>query len=105
MTPPPTATAAHRPQRARSRTTTPRPARRTSGPARPGAHTARRAVPAGAGGAAAVPPPLALRLARTGARIGDARVLDRLVRGRAWIAIVAAGLMGIVFMQVSMLQL
>jgi cell division protein FtsL len=62
-------------------------------------------VPVAAGGAAAVPPPLALRLARAGARIGDARVLDRLVRGRAWIAIVAAGLMGIVFMQVSMLQL
>jgi hypothetical protein len=62
-------------------------------------------VPAAAGGAVAAPPPLALRLARAGARIGDARVLDRLVRGRAWIAIVAAGLMGIVFMQVSMLQL
>jgi cell division protein FtsL len=38
-------------------------------------------------------------------RIGDARVLDRLVRGRAWIALVAIGLMGIVFMQVSLLKL
>jgi outer membrane biosynthesis protein TonB len=38
-------------------------------------------------------------------RVGDARVLDRLVRGRAWIAIVAAALIGIVFMQVSMLKL
>ena len=38
-------------------------------------------------------------------RVGDARVLDRLVRGRAWIAIMAVGLMGIVFMQVSLLKL
>jgi cell division protein FtsL len=38
-------------------------------------------------------------------RVGDARVLDRLVRGRAWIAIVAVALIGIVFMQVSMLKL
>jgi cell division protein FtsL len=58
----------------------------------------------GAGGAVAAPP-LALRLAHAGVRIGDARVLDRLVRGRAWIAIIAVGLLGIVFMQVSMLQL
>jgi cell division protein FtsL len=57
------------------------------------------------GGAVAVAPPLALRLARAAARIGDARFLDRLVRGRAWIALVAVGLMGIVFMQVSMLRL
>jgi cell division protein FtsL len=35
----------------------------------------------------------------------DTRLLDRLVRGRAWIALVAVALMGIVFMQVSMLQL
>ncbi|MCW3048767.1 MAG: hypothetical protein JWO74_3051, partial [Solirubrobacterales bacterium] len=35
----------------------------------------------------------------------DTRLLDRLVRGRAWIGLVAVALMGIVFMQVSMLQL
>jgi hypothetical protein len=64
----------------------------------------RRGSPAGAGAAAAAPP-LAVRLARAGARIGDARLLDRLVRGRGWIALVAIGLMGIVFMQVSMLRL
>jgi hypothetical protein len=63
-------------------------------------------VPAGAvPGSAAAAPPLALRLARAGARIGDARLLDRLVRGRGWIALVAVGLMGIVFVQVSMLRL
>ena len=38
-------------------------------------------------------------------RVGDARLLDRLVRGRAWIALIAVGLMGIVFMQVSLLKL
>jgi cell division protein FtsL len=38
-------------------------------------------------------------------RVGDARLLDRLVRGRAWIALVAIGLIGIVFMQVSLLKL
>jgi hypothetical protein len=38
-------------------------------------------------------------------RIGDARVLDRLVRGRAWIALVAVALIGVVFMQVSLLKL
>jgi cell division protein FtsL len=35
----------------------------------------------------------------------DAPVLDRLTRGRAWIALIAAGLIGIVFMQVSLLRL
>jgi hypothetical protein len=35
----------------------------------------------------------------------DSRVLDRLVRGRGWIAIVGVGLIGIVFLQVSLLNL
>jgi cell division protein FtsL len=61
-------------------------------------------VLAGAG-AATARPPLALRLGATAMRVGDARLLDRLVRGRAWIALVAIGLMGIVFMQVSLLKL
>ena len=97
MTPP--ATAAH-PARG-SRRTTNRPPRRVSGPAQ----ASRRPAASARGAAAVAPPPLALRLAHAGARIGDAKVLDRLVRGRAWIAIVAVGLMGIVFMQVSMLRL
>jgi cell division protein FtsL len=106
---PPDATASPRTARA-SRGTThrrapSRPPRRVSGPAQ-GARAARAAVPVPAGaGAGAAAPPLALRLARAGARIGDARLLDRLVRGRGWIALVAVGLMGIVFMQVSMLRL
>jgi cell division protein FtsL len=57
------------------------------------------------GGAVAAPAPFALRLGRTAMRVGDARVLDRLVRGRGWIALIAVGLMGIVFMQVSLLKL
>jgi cell division protein FtsL len=35
----------------------------------------------------------------------DAPFLDRLTRGRAWIGLVAVGLIGIVFMQVSLLRL
>jgi cell division protein FtsL len=100
MTPPP-ATAAANGHRSRTlrRGTAPRAPRRVSGPTRPP-----RAALAG-GGAAVARPPLGMRLGHRAMRIGDARVLDRLVRGRAWIAIVAAALIGIVFMQVSMLKL
>lgn len=49
--------------------------------------------------------PKAEVLAAGAKRLGDARVLDRLVRGRTWIAIVAVLLLGIVFMQVSLLRL
>jgi cell division protein FtsL len=94
-----TPAAQHRSRRLR-RAPAPRAPRRVSGPARPP-----RAALAGAGGAAVARPPLSLRLGRRAMRVGDARLLDRLVRGRAWIAIVAAALMGIVFMQVSMLKL
>jgi hypothetical protein len=101
MTPPATAASrtGHRPGKLR-RGPAPRASRRVSGPPRPP-----RAALAGAGGAAVARPPLSLRLGRRAMRVGDARVLDRLVRGRAWIAIVAAALIGIVFMQVSMLKL
>jgi cell division protein FtsL len=91
--------AEHRSRKLR-RGTAPRAPRRVSGPGRPA-----RAALAGAGGAAVTRAPLSLRLGRRAMRVGDARVLDRLVRGRAWIAIVAAALIGIVFMQVSMLKL
>ena len=74
-----------------------------SGPAR-GAR-AQTGAPVPRGGAVAVTPPLGLRLARRGGRIVDARFLDRLLRGRVWIALLAVGLMGIVFIQVSMLRL
>ena len=96
MTPPASAAHTAHPARPARRRSAARPPRRVSGPARP----ARGAAPA-----VAASPPLGLRLARAAASIPDARLLDRLVRGRAWIAIVAAGLLGIVFMQVSMLRL
>jgi hypothetical protein len=99
MTPPASATTPH-PARPTRRRPAQRPTRRVSGPAR-----GRRAAPPPAGGAVAVAPPLALRVARAGGRIVDARFLDRLLRGRVWIALLAIGLMGIVFIQVSMLRL
>ncbi len=81
------------------------PAAATAAPARtlPGRRPA-PAVPRRRSGCAHARP-LAPRLARTARRVGDARVLDRLVRGRAWIALVAVALMGVVFMQVSLLKL
>jgi hypothetical protein len=96
----PTAAATGHRSRKLRRSPAPRSPRRVSGPTRPP-----RAALAGGGGAAVARPPLSLRLGRRAMRVGDARVLDRLVRGRAWIAIVAAALIGIVFMQVSMLKL
>jgi cell division protein FtsL len=100
MTPPATIAARH-PTRTTRRTPTQRPPRRISGPSRP-----KRDPRASATGATAVArPPLAMRLGLRAMRVGDARVLDRLVRGRAWIALVAVALMGIVFMQVSLLKL
>jgi hypothetical protein len=99
MTPPSTAAATRQAGHSRTvrRGATPRASRRISGPAR----TPRAAL----AGALAGRAPLSLRLGSTAMRVGDARVLDRLVRGRAWIALMAIGLMGIVFMQVSMLRL
>jgi hypothetical protein len=86
--------AAAAPARTRSRRTAPAP-RRISGPVRGGR----------AAGAVAVPPPLALRLGGRLHGIAEHRLLERIIRGRAWIAILAVGLIGIVFMQVSMLRL
>ncbi len=49
--------------------------------------------------------PLAARRRRTAARVLDAPVLERLLRGRVWIAIVGVALLGIVAMQVAILRL
>ena len=110
MTPPDTAAPIRAGRGTTHRRAPSRPPRRVSGPTRhprsAGAH-APLPLPAGPrlGAGTGARPPLARRLARAGARIGDARLLDRLVRGRGWIGLVAVGLMGIVFMQVSMLRL
>jgi hypothetical protein len=81
------------------RTVAPRAPRRVSGPAarpRRGEDARRRA---------AAPDPFAVRALHRTRALSDSRFLDRLIRGRLWIPLVAAGLMGIVFMQVSMLKL
>jgi hypothetical protein len=96
----------------------PRHPRRVSGPLRarldagaltvPGAVAAPRPqrLPArpplrvAAGGAA-----IASRVAGVALDVSGSRAMDRLVRSRAWIVIVAFGLIGIVAMQVSMLKL
>jgi hypothetical protein len=100
MTPPATIAARH-PARTTRRNPTQRPPRRISGPSRP-----KRDPRANATAATAVArPPFTMRLGARAMRVGDARLLDRLVRGRAWIALMAIGLIGIVFMQVSLLKL
>jgi hypothetical protein len=100
MTPPATIAARH-PARTTRRKPTQRLPRRISGPGRP-----KRDPRASATAATAVArPPFAMRLGARAMRVGDARLLDRLVRGRAWIALMAIALIGIVFMQVSLLKL
>ncbi len=99
----PTTVAARHPARTTRRKPAERPPRRISGPVRPKREP--RVAGAAAGGAAVARTPLAMRLGTRAMRIGDARLLDRLVRGRAWIALMAIGLIGIVFMQVSLLKL
>lgn len=101
MTPPATIAARHPTRTVPRGPAAPRRPRRYSGPRRP-----KRDPRAGATAAtAAARPPFAMRLGARAMQVGDARVLDRLVRGRAWIAIMAIGLIGIVFMQVSLLKL
>lgn len=98
MTPPPhaagaaTATARGRAQTAPLR----RAPRRVSGPVRRSAGSAR---------AGTLAQPLGVRLAGALAALPDQPLVDRLVRGRAWIGVLGAMLIGIVAMQVSLLQL
>jgi hypothetical protein len=88
MTPPAAAAAA---PRTRTRRHEPAP-RRVSGPSR---------KPTPQQG----PPRLVVRLGGAVHSIAEHRWLERLIRGRAWIGIVGVGLIGIVFMQVSMLRM
>ncbi len=108
---PPAANAAGRPLHAPSgrSAATARPARRVSGPLR--APQPRAAGPGVGGRPVAVPrpapraAPLLERLLELLRALPDHRLLDRLIRGRAWIAILAVSLLGIVFLQVSLLKL
>jgi cell division protein FtsL len=72
------------------------PPRRVSVPARPARGPA---VATGAPGSLLLG---AAALART---LPDSRALDRLIRGRTWVAVIAVALIGIVAMQVHMLEL
>lgn len=107
---PPAATAAATTRAPRRRTaTSPRPraasrggavrrapARRVSGPL--------RGATAGAGSAAAsVALPLGARALQGIAALPDRAIVERMVRGRAWIAVVGTLLIGLVFMQVTLL--
>jgi hypothetical protein len=94
------------------RTVAPRAPRRVSGPARPApsrpaAKPRHREDPRPRTGVRRAPvrDPFIVRAIERTIRMADSRFLDRLIRGRLWIPLVAAGLMGIVFMQVSMLKL
>jgi cell division protein FtsL len=102
MTPSATTAAGRAPGLRRS--PAPRVPRRISGPARPPARPRPRTRTATRPAAARSRVVLGA-VARRLRALPDTRLLDRLVRGRAWIALVAVALMGIVFMQVSMLQL
>jgi hypothetical protein len=108
MTPAPATASARRQASARPatrRSPAPRAPRRVSGPARPrtlaGATVARPVAlprPVIGGG-------LAPRLGAWVRNLPDHRLLDRLIRGRAWIVLIGVLLTGIVALQVSMLKL
>jgi len=99
MTPPAAASAAHRGRvGAPARPLTPRP-RRVSGPARPPSRP--RTPPA----AAPREQGLANGLLAGAEGLLHARSLDRLIRGRGWIAVIAFALIGIVTLQLGLLKL
>jgi hypothetical protein len=97
---PPAAAAAHAPAVRPRRPLAPRGPRRVSGPARPSApaRPARsRRVAREAG--------FALGLISALESLAQHRLLDRLIRGRTWIGIVAFALIGIVTLQLGLLKL
>jgi len=97
MTPPAAAAAPTvRPRRAPA----PRGPRRISGPARPATAPRRPST-----GATAVQPGLVLGLLSALESLAQHRLLDRLIRGRVWIGLVAFALIGIVTLQLGLLKL
>ena len=107
MTPPPaTAAATSRERHGARRGPAPRVPRRVSGHARPRVVATGGAVALPRGGPGRAPGlPLARRALRRLAALPDHPLLDRLLTGRAWIGVLAFALIGIVFMQVSLLKL
>lgn len=87
---------------------TPR-ARRLARPGRPAGANGRAASTAALAHAVPAPVPVAvpapLRLAHAARGLPDSPFIDRLLAGRVWVAVVAIALIGIVFMQVSLLRL
>lgn len=81
----------------------PRPRRTTRLGALAGAAAHAHAAPAPA--PARVVMPARLRLAHAARGLPDSPFIDRLLAGRVWVAVVAIALIGIVFMQVSLLRL
>jgi hypothetical protein len=108
MTPPAAAAAPSAPAAPRRAGTRPAPRvaparpRRISGPARPPARRsappAARTVPSAQGG-------LAVGVLNAAESLSRHRALDRLIRGRVWIALIAFSLIGIVTLQLLVLQL
>jgi hypothetical protein len=114
VTPPPAAAAtpAVRPRSAPRRAVRAPGPRRISGPAKrktaTGSSAARvRAYVPARGGAIALPAPggLAASLLEALAGVSRQRLLDRLIRGRAWIGLLAFALIGIVAMQLWVVKL
>lgn len=92
-----------------STATRPRPvtpaARRVPHPRSPARPKATAGALAHAPVAAPVAVPAPLRLAHAARGLPDSPFIDRLLAGRVWVAVVAVALIGIVFMQVSLLRL
>jgi hypothetical protein len=110
MTPPAAAAAAPGVRRGRiaapprPRVSPPRP-RRVSGPARPAARPPVRRPAQPASQRAASEGGLVLGLLALGRGVSEHTLLDRLIRGRIWIALIAFALIGIVTLQLLVLQL
>jgi hypothetical protein len=79
----------------------PRAPRRVSGPTR----TPTRRAPSAAPARRKQSTDSFAAIGRMALRVPDARVLDRLIRGRLWIGLIAFALVTLVFMQVSLLKL
>jgi len=111
VTPPPTTAPARPPARRATARPTVRRHRRVSGPARPA--TARAGAGAAVSRAVAAPRPLphpsfgglAERAADAVRTLRDSALLDRLVRGQGWIALLGVLLIGLVGLNVSLLKL